>query len=111
MPEGVLTGDLKNWKGFFRRERAGLVEARDTLIDIYAAAKKLGVSFITGENEGWVEELLRNGDRIVGAKTRDWMERNTSPTPQSWQPEPQAPHSLTSRNSFDPRRGHWPTYR
>jgi sarcosine oxidase/L-pipecolate oxidase len=75
MPEGVLTGDFKDWKGFFRQQRAGWVEARDVLADITAETKRLGVNFITGA-EGKVVELLYSqaGDAITGAKTEDGKE-------------------------------------
>lgn len=72
MPEGVLTGDFPNWKGFYRQQGAGWVEARDALVAICAEVKKLGVSFITGK-EGRVMELIQSqsGDAIAGAKTED----------------------------------------
>jgi sarcosine oxidase/L-pipecolate oxidase len=76
MPEGVLTGDFKDWKGFFRQQRAGWVGARDALADITAEAKGLGVKFTTGGKEGKVVELLYSqpGDAITGAKTEDGKE-------------------------------------
>lgn len=76
MPEGVLTGDFAGWKGFFRQQRAGWVEARDALADITTEAKRLGVRFTTGAMEGRVTKLLYSdlGDAITGAKTEDGKE-------------------------------------
>jgi sarcosine oxidase/L-pipecolate oxidase len=80
MPDGMLTGRLGGWKGFFRRHGAGWVEARDVLMDVCAEAKKLGVSFITGHREGKVAELLRAGDVVIGARTEDGIEHRADMT-------------------------------
>ncbi|KAK8087267.1 hypothetical protein PG994_002241 [Apiospora phragmitis] len=73
MPHGVLTGDLTGWRGFIRRAGAGWVEARDVLLDVYAAAAEGGATFVCDPEAGRIAELLydEGDDEVVGAKTAD----------------------------------------
>jgi glycine/D-amino acid oxidase-like deaminating enzyme len=81
MPEGVMTGGLKDWRGFIRRETAGWVDARDVMMDVYADAKQWGASFVCGESKGRVSRLLYSaaGD-VVGALTADGNEHRAGVT-------------------------------
>jgi sarcosine oxidase/L-pipecolate oxidase len=76
MPEGVLTGDFEGWRGFIRKERAGWVEARDAMKDVWSEATRLGVTFVCDPEKGRVSQLLYSdsGDDVVGAVTVDGIE-------------------------------------
>jgi sarcosine oxidase / L-pipecolate oxidase len=75
MPGGPLTGKMPGWKGFFRKERAGFVEAERAMEATRREAARLGVKFIPGEG-GRVIQLLFNEDKtnVIGAKTADGTE-------------------------------------
>ena len=43
MPEGVLTGDFPNWRGWSKAEGAGWCHARNALVAAASEAEKQGV--------------------------------------------------------------------
>ncbi|KAL3459684.1 FAD dependent oxidoreductase [Aspergillus heterothallicus] len=69
MPQGILTGDFPNWKGFFQETGAGWVFARGAIEAAHREATLLGVRFVASK----VESLLysEDGDDVVGVKTSD----------------------------------------
>ncbi|KAK6083693.1 L-saccharopine oxidase 3 [Seiridium cupressi] len=71
-PNGVLTGDFEGWRGFIRRDTAGWVEARDTILDVHTEAIQRGVRFICDPIKGKVSQLTHgeSGD-VVGVLTAD----------------------------------------
>ncbi|KAL4882966.1 FAD dependent oxidoreductase [Aspergillus karnatakaensis] len=71
MPEGVLTGDFPNWKGWISRAGTGWVHARKAMVSAHTEAKRLGVEFIAGSPDGMVEKLVYEGGDVVGARTAD----------------------------------------
>ena len=73
MPKGVLTGNFEGWKGWWKGsgKGAGWVEARNTLVALYEAAKARGVKFITGEKAGRVISLIIEEGDVKGAITAD----------------------------------------
>ncbi|KAH9934767.1 FAD dependent oxidoreductase [Fomitopsis serialis] len=77
MPEGVLTGDFPNWKGFWKKRGAGWVHARNAYVSAAEEAQRLGVRFLTGTPEGKVTGLLYSdsGD-VVGVTTADGKEHH-----------------------------------
>jgi sarcosine oxidase/L-pipecolate oxidase len=77
MPEGVLTGDFAGWKGFWKRQGAGWVEASRALVAMYSEAVRLGVNFICGENIGRVSQLIYSttSTSILGAEVRPTYHR------------------------------------
>ena len=81
MPDGVLTGDFPNWKGFWKKRGAGWVHARNAYVSAAEEAKKLGIRFLTGMTEGKVTSLLYgdNGD-VVGVVTADGTEHRAART-------------------------------
>lgn len=66
MPPGVLTGEFPSWKGWWRRDGCGWVEARKGIERVVEAAKKLGVVFVCGE-KGKVESLIYEHGDVKGA--------------------------------------------
>lgn len=72
MPEGVLTGEFPNWKGWFKPKGAGWVHARKALLSAATEAQRLGANLITGGSRGTVTKLLfdASGD-VKGAETAD----------------------------------------
>lgn len=70
MPPGILTGPMSGWKGYWRKEGAGWVHARNALVSAITEATRLGVHFIGGDPEGRVVHLLySNGhDNTVGQR-------------------------------------------
>ncbi|KAL4924060.1 NAD(P)/FAD-dependent oxidoreductase [Aspergillus undulatus] len=71
MPEGVLTGDLPNWKGWISKKDAGWIHARKAIVSAHDEAKRLGVRFIGGTPQGKVEKLLYENGDVVGVRTAD----------------------------------------
>ncbi|KAL4967691.1 NAD(P)/FAD-dependent oxidoreductase [Aspergillus stella-maris] len=71
MPEGVLTGEFKGWKGWISRKDAGWAHARNAIVAAFNEARRLGVVFVLGSPEGSVEELVYENGDIVGARTAD----------------------------------------
>ncbi|CAJ2513008.1 Uu.00g011270.m01.CDS01 [Anthostomella pinea] len=82
MPEGVLTGDFKGWRGFSKPTGAGWVFARGAVVAAKQEAEKLGARFITGHRGDVVELLFETaglqderigagGGRLQGVKTAD----------------------------------------
>ncbi|RAL07117.1 NAD(P)/FAD-dependent oxidoreductase [Aspergillus homomorphus CBS 101889] len=73
-PEGILTGPLEGWKGYWKKRGAGWVHARHALLAAITEAQRLGVKFITGDPQGAVVRLLfafsSSGD-VIGAETAD----------------------------------------
>ncbi|KAI1639226.1 FAD dependent oxidoreductase [Biscogniauxia mediterranea] len=76
MPEGVLTGDFVDWRGF-KKSKAGWVFAKGAIIAAQQEAERLGAKFVTG-TEGKVVELIFSnrsntaGQRhLEGVKTAD----------------------------------------
>lgn len=80
MPEGILTGDFPNWKGFIMEKGAGWVFARGALEAAYREASRMGVRFITGEQKGKVEQLLYASTSVLGARTTDGVEHKADRT-------------------------------
>lgn len=74
MPEGVLTGNFPNWKGWYKSEGAGWVHARKALVSAATEAQRLGVTYVTGSPEGDVKELIIEHGDVKGAKTADGKE-------------------------------------
>ncbi|EMC94743.1 hypothetical protein BAUCODRAFT_149847 [Baudoinia panamericana UAMH 10762] len=72
MPHGVLTGDFPGWRGFWRKQNAGWVAARQTMRDLHTECERLGIQFVFGE-KGNVIELSYNETRtdVLGARTAD----------------------------------------
>ncbi|KAF2764067.1 fructosyl amine:oxygen oxidoreductase [Teratosphaeria nubilosa] len=80
MPEGVLTGDFPNWKGWWKQEGCGWVHAKKALVSAATEAARLGVHFITGSPQGNVKFLLiENGD-VRGAVTEDGKQHRADRT-------------------------------
>ncbi|CAK4031755.1 fructosyl amine:oxygen oxidoreductase [Lecanosticta acicola] len=52
MPQGVLTGDFPNWKGWFKKDGCGWVHARKALVAAALEARRLGAKLITGSPYG-----------------------------------------------------------
>lgn len=73
MPPGILTGPLPGWKGFWRKNGAGWVHARNALVSAITEAKRLGVTFVGGQLEGKVVRLLYDseGKDVIGVQTAD----------------------------------------
>lgn len=73
MPKGVLQGDLPGWRGFWKDGGAGWVFASGALRAMHAEAVRLGVSFLTHESRGRVDELLYSPDKdsVLGVRTAD----------------------------------------
>ncbi|KAL2838964.1 FAD dependent oxidoreductase [Aspergillus pseudoustus] len=69
MPEGILTGDFPNWKGFFRETGAGWVFARGAIEAAHREASRLGVQFVVAPVESLV--YSDGGDDVIGLKTVD----------------------------------------
>lgn len=68
MPEGVLTGELKGWRGAIKRKGAGWVFARGALVSAAREAARLGVDFVTG-TEGDVKSLIIEDGVVLGVTT------------------------------------------
>lgn len=73
MPDGVLTGSFRGWKGAFQENGAGWVFARGAVESAHSEASRLGVRFCTGETEGRVVRLLYSpaSTDVLGAETAD----------------------------------------
>ncbi|KAI5295393.1 hypothetical protein KEM55_006203 [Ascosphaera atra] len=80
MPEGVLTGDFKGWKGFWMKSGSGWVHARKAMMSAATEAKRLGVKYITGTPQGAVISLIDDGTDILGARTADGKEHRADRT-------------------------------
>jgi sarcosine oxidase/L-pipecolate oxidase len=80
MPKGVLTGEFKGWRGFYKKNGAGWVHARKALVSAYKEASRLGVRFITGSPQGEVVGLLYSKSDVLGAKTADGIEHRADRT-------------------------------
>ncbi|KAH8201415.1 hypothetical protein TruAng_004415 [Truncatella angustata] len=80
-PDGVFKGDFDGWRGYIRRNTAGWVEARDTIIDTHAEATKMGVKFICDPVKGKVLRFLYSdaGD-VTGAMTADIVKHEAHTT-------------------------------
>lgn len=74
MPEGVLTGNFPNWKGWYKSEGAGWVHARKALISAATEARRLGVTYVAGSPQGDVKEFIIEDGDVKGAKTADGKE-------------------------------------
>ncbi|KAK5946106.1 hypothetical protein PMZ80_000246 [Knufia obscura] len=66
MPEGVLTGDFPGWQGWTKKDGCGWVEARNAVISTIAEARKLGVTFVSGER-GQVLSMIYEAGDVKGA--------------------------------------------
>lgn len=80
MPSGVLTGDFKDWRGFYMKSGAGWVHARKAMVSAFEEASRLGVKFIAGNPSGKVIKLLYSDSDVVGAKTADGLEHRADRT-------------------------------
>lgn len=81
MPEGVLTGEFPGWQGWWMKKGSGWVHARKAMESAAREAERLGVHFITGEQQGKVEGLLYDEDGSVrGVKTADGVEHRAERT-------------------------------
>lgn len=74
MPAGVLTGDFPGWKGWWKKTGAGWVHARKSMESAAREARRLGVQFITGEEEGRVTSLIHECSDVKGAMTVDGVQ-------------------------------------
>lgn len=75
MPRGVLQGEFKGWRGFWKKDGAGWVFARGALVAAFEEATNLGVTFITGKKAGAVQSLVFSGsNKVKGAVTTDGKE-------------------------------------
>ena len=75
MPQGVLTGDFPNWRGWHKTSGAGWIHARKALTAAAKEAERFGARLICGDLEGKVVELLLGGNgEVVGARTADGQE-------------------------------------
>lgn len=72
-----LTGDIKDWKGFYQANECGWVHARDALISAGKEIQRLGGKYIVGEVNGLIynEEKTKvlgcttiSGQEILGDK-------------------------------------------
>ncbi|KAK5078002.1 hypothetical protein LTR64_003594 [Lithohypha guttulata] len=66
MTAGVLTGDFPGWQGWYKKNGCGWVQARKALQNTIIEAKRLGVTFITGER-GQVTSLIYEDADVKGA--------------------------------------------
>lgn len=80
MPPGVLTGEFPDWEGFYKAKGAGWVHARKSMESAAREAGKLGVRFITGEDQGKVVSLIYEDCDVKGAKTADGKEHKAGRT-------------------------------
>ncbi|KAL6923908.1 hypothetical protein FSHL1_001158 [Fusarium sambucinum] len=80
MPEGVLTGDFPDWKGFYKSEGSGWVHARKAMTAAFEESKRFGVKVITGSLEGEVQSLIFEDGDVKGAKTTDGKEHRADRT-------------------------------
>ncbi len=72
MPEGVLTGEFPDWKGWYKPTGSGWVHARKALVAAANEAQTLGAKMICGDPEGKVVELIfGDSNEVLGAKTAD----------------------------------------
>lgn len=71
MPNGVLTGEFPNYRGFWKKSGTGWIHARNALLAAAKEAKRLGAEFIGGTPQGKVTELVFETGDVVGAKTAD----------------------------------------
>ena len=79
-PEGILNGEFKGWKGFYKPNGAGWAHARKTIVSMYKEAERLGVKFVTGGEEGRVVSLIGEDGDIRGARTADGKEHRADRT-------------------------------
>lgn len=80
MPKGVLTGDFPGWQGWWMNKGSGWIHARKAMESAAREAERLGVRFVTGEEKGKVESLIRDDGDIKGAKTLDGTEHRADRT-------------------------------
>ena len=80
MPEGVLTGDFPNWKGWHKKDGCGWVHARKALEAAALEAQRLGVKLLTGTPQGAVDSLLLEDGDVRGAITADGKEHRADRT-------------------------------
>lgn len=71
MPQGVLTGEFPNWKGWFKKDGCGWVHARKALESAALEAQRLGAELITGSPSGAVTSLIIEDSDVRGAVTAD----------------------------------------
>lgn len=75
MPEGVLTGDFPNWRGWYNPTGSGWVHARKALVAATEEAQRLGARFTCGSPHGHAVELIVGEDGTVqGVKTADGLQ-------------------------------------
>ncbi|UJO21627.1 L-saccharopine oxidase [Fulvia fulva] len=80
MPEGVLTGDFPNWKGWLKKDGCGWAHARKAMTAAAMEARRLGATLLTGSPHGDVRSLLfENGD-VRGAVTADSIQHRAKRT-------------------------------
>jgi sarcosine oxidase/L-pipecolate oxidase len=70
MPEGVLTGDFPNWRGWSKAEGAGWCHARNALVAAASEAEKQGVKIVQSK----VTSLIVEDDDVKGARSEDGKE-------------------------------------
>jgi sarcosine oxidase/L-pipecolate oxidase len=80
MPEGVLTGEFPQWKGWFKKDGCGWVHARKALMAAVFEAQRLGVKLVTGSPHGAVQSLLVESGDVRGAVTADGEEHRADRT-------------------------------
>lgn len=80
MPEGVLTGDFPNWKGWLKKNGCGWVHARKAMEAAALEAERLGVKLVTGSPHGDVKSLLLEDGDVRGAITADGKQHRADKT-------------------------------
>lgn len=65
-----LEGSLPGWKGYLNRFD-GYTHSADALRAVHRATQARGVRFILGRTTGAVEEIVYEGGRATGVRTRD----------------------------------------
>lgn len=80
MPEGVLTGEFPQWKGWWKKDGCGWVHARKALVAAAEEAQRLGVRLVTGNPQGVVKALLVEHGDVRGAVTADGVEHRADRT-------------------------------
>lgn len=80
MPAGVLTGNFPGWRGWWKKTGAGWVHARKSMESAAREAVRLGVKYVTGQNEGRVTGLLYEHSDVKGAVTADGVQHRADRT-------------------------------
>lgn len=80
MPQGVLQGDFPGWQGWWKKDQAGWIHARKSMLSAAREAERLGVTFITGDPKGRVTSLLYENGDVKGAITADKKEHRADKT-------------------------------